>query len=176
MNDQTIDYLALQYPFPKGAFDHLVHPDGTVEATLHAQAILERLDYVFDGAYAAHTDADGTKYMCAITVYLGGTPVTRGTYGTDPGDALFRTATLWGIGRYLTDRTSIVDSWDELIPTTDKTRKFLHAAGRELYADAWDKKRPELVYHVTKGRTQSSAVMTEAEARRLAQSLKARGQ
>ena len=55
----------------------------------------------------------------------------------------------------------------ELPRLTDWQRKALHSAGTAYYGKAWDEKRHALVLAVTKGRTQSSADLTTAEANAL---------
>lgn len=57
-------------------------------------------------------------------------------------------------------RTTVAEP-DRLTPWQLKT---LHAAGSSYYGKAWDDKRHSLVLAVTKGRTQSSADLTTAEA------------
>ena len=47
------------------------------------------------------------------------------------------------------------------------TLKRLHAVGSEWYGSEWDAKRSELVAAITKGRTESSKELTEAEAAKL---------
>ena len=47
------------------------------------------------------------------------------------------------------------------------TLKRLHAVGVEWYGSEWDAKRHELVAAITKGRTESSAELTDAEAAKL---------
>lgn len=48
-----------------------------------------------------------------------------------------------------------------------KTLKRLHALGTEVYGDAWDAKRPELVQAATKGAATSASDLTETEAAKL---------
>ena len=55
----------------------------------------------------------------------------------------------------------------ELPPLTAWQRSALHSAGTAYYGKAWDDKRHSLVLAVTKGRTQSSADLTTAEANAL---------
>mgnify|MGYP006883583244 CR=1 FL=1 len=55
----------------------------------------------------------------------------------------------------------------ELPPLTAWQRSALHSAGTAYYGKAWDEKRHSLVLAVTKGRTQSSADLTTAEANAL---------
>ena len=55
----------------------------------------------------------------------------------------------------------------ELPPLTAWQRSALHSAGTAYYGKAWDEKRHSLVLAVTKGRTQSSAELTTAEANAL---------
>lgn len=52
-------------------------------------------------------------------------------------------------------------------PITDGQRKRLHGLGDILYGPDWDTNRHRLVGVITKGRTQSSADLTEDEATRL---------
>lgn len=47
---------------------------------------------------------------------------------------------------------------------SEKTLRRLHAVGKQLYGDAWDAKRPELVRAATKGEETSSTQLTEKEA------------
>ena len=55
----------------------------------------------------------------------------------------------------------------ELPPLTAWQKAALHSAGTAYYGKAWDEKRHSLVLAVTKGRTQSSADLTTAEANAL---------
>ena len=55
----------------------------------------------------------------------------------------------------------------DLPPLTAWQRSALHSAGTAYYGKAWDDKRHSLVLAVTKGRTQSSADLTTAEANAL---------
>ena len=55
----------------------------------------------------------------------------------------------------------------ELPPLTAWQRSALHSAGTAYYGKAWDDKRHALVNAITKGRTQSSAELTTAEANAL---------
>lgn len=60
-------------------------------------------------------------------------------------------------------------------PTLSATTvKTLHATGRDLYGKDWDVKRPQLVKHVTGGRTESSKELTDAEAVKLIDGMNAR--
>lgn len=53
-------------------------------------------------------------------------------------------------------------------PTITETQlKHLHAVGTEVYGKDWDDKRHELVGRITKGRTESSSDLTEAQAQKL---------
>jgi len=49
-------------------------------------------------------------------------------------------------------------------PMTEGQRKRLHGLGNTAYGPDWDAKRHELVSRITKGRSESSADLTEAEA------------
>ena len=52
--------------------------------------------------------------------------------------------------------------------TVDKrTLNKLHAVGSDLYGDEWDAKRHTLAMHVSRGRTESSKALTQAEAERI---------
>lgn len=55
---------------------------------------------------------------------------------------------------------------------TEKTLKHLHALGTELYKDRWDEIRHRNVKRVTEGRAESSAELTEEQARKLIDGLK----
>jgi hypothetical protein len=52
--------------------------------------------------------------------------------------------------------------------------KRLHALGREVYGEAWDSKRAELVSAISGGRIRSSAELTEAEVRRMIAGMEAK--
>jgi len=56
----------------------------------------------------------------------------------------------------------------EAAGTVDKrTLNKLHAVGSDLYGDEWDAKRHTLARHVSRGRTESSKALTQAEAERI---------
>ena len=54
------------------------------------------------------------------------------------------------------------------------TLKHLHACGGSLYGGGWDDKRHELVKRITKGRTESSKELTQAEADKLIDGIEAK--
>ena len=51
-------------------------------------------------------------------------------------------------------------------PTPTMTKRF-HALGTEVYGSGWEEKRPQLVSHVTKGRSKSSKHLERDEMKRL---------
>ncbi len=55
-----------------------------------------------------------------------------------------------------------------------KTLKHLHACGGSLYGQEWDIKRHEIVKAVTRGRTESSKELTQAEADKLIDGIEAK--
>lgn len=57
--------------------------------------------------------------------------------------------------------------FDEDAKLTPKTRKALHAAGKDVYGDEWDEKRAELVEHFTDGRTDSITEITNDLGRKI---------
>lgn len=57
---------------------------------------------------------------------------------------------------------------------TEKQHKMLFALGKQLYADNWDTKRPELVKAVTGGRSESASDLTVKEMSTLLDGLKKR--
>lgn len=71
-----------------------------------------------------------------------------------------------------------VDLWGEDAPPPAKldakTLKRLHALGTEVYGDAWDTKRPQLVQSVTKGAATSASDLTEDEAAKLIDGMNAK--
>lgn len=97
-------------------------------------------------------------------------------------------------GLYASEETGYVESSTRVVDTTTgeivepqedvtfvepgkvsaNTLKTLHATGRDLYGNEWDIKRPQLVRHVTKGRTESSKELTDAEAVKLIDGMNAR--
>lgn len=68
------------------------------------------------------------------------------------------------------------DDAPEPAPATlpETLRKKLHVVGHQLYGDGWDTKRPELVKHVTGGRTESSKELTVDEAQKLITGMEAK--
>lgn len=59
-------------------------------------------------------------------------------------------------------------------PVAPDTLAALHRLGGQVYGAEWDKKRPELVAHVTKGATTESKDLTENEARKLIAGMQAK--
>ena len=58
-------------------------------------------------------------------------------------------------------------------PTPAMTKRF-HALGTEVYGSGWEEKRPQLVSHVTKGRSESSKHLERDEMKRLIAGLEER--
>jgi KaiC/GvpD/RAD55 family RecA-like ATPase len=71
------------------------------------------------------------------------------------------------------DVADILLEWLRGAPVPAKNER-LDTVGREVYGDAWDIKRAELVSAITGGRTRSSAELTEAEARRMIAGMEAK--
>lgn len=68
-----------------------------------------------------------------------------------------------------------IDEADQIAdsPVDTKSRSFkkLHALGREIYANEWDKTRPEIIKWKTNGRTDSSTEITTTELQSLIKGL-----
>lgn len=95
-------------------------------------------------------------------------PASNGAQPVAPGDEA--DVDMWG------DAQSVDEPAPAVKPATlsEKTLKRLHAVGKQLYGDAWDAKRPQLVEAASKGAVTSSNDLTENEAKFLIDAMEKR--